>query len=287
MSTKRTILVAKNCGFCVGVRQAVSIVEKTLRDSGDRLVFSLGMFIHNELEIERLKAKGLKIADNIEQVPEGSLLLLPSHGSLPEVLEVCDKKSIDTVDLICVYVKKLQQIVRLLSQEGFDIVMLGDKKHPEVRAVSALTDALIVVDKQDVLNDNLNLNLRQYGVVSQTTQSLQVYKKLLLKLLDGSMPEKEVRIYNTICWDVVKRQKEAEDLAKVSDLVFVLGGRKSANTYRLFEIAQQYTQAYLISDLGDYSHKMLKGRQRIAIISGTSTPDWFVEEFRRKIELER
>ena len=273
------IVIAKNCGFCVGVRRAVELVEKALTEYAPQPVYSLGMFIHNELEIERLKKKGLKVVSAIDELPPGSLLLLSSHGSPPEIVQKCRQRQLKTIDLMCTYVRRLQEIVKSLADQGFDIVMLGDKSHPEVRAICSLVNKVIVIDKQDVLNDNLNLNFVKYGIVSQTTQSFWLYKRAIKSLLGSAFPKKEVRVYNTICRDVMERQEEARCLAQDCDVVFVLGGKKSANTYRLFEIARQLTQTYQITYLDEFNPEMIKGKRRVGILSGTSTPDWFVEKF--------
>ncbi len=274
------LFVSDSCGFCVGVRHAVSLIESVLKENPDSPVYSLGMFIHNEKEIERLKLSGLKVVDSIDDVPDGSIILLPSHGTPPEIKEKCRQKALESVDLICTYVKKLQEIALSLKREGFDVVMIGDKDHPEVRAVRAIVGDLIVVDKAALLNDNLNLSIsNRYGVISQTTQSLEFYREAVDWLLGKAFPKKEVRVYNTICWDVVERQAKVQELASQCDVVFVLGGRKSANTRRLFEISSETTMTILISDLSDFLPDYVKGKERIGIISGTSTPMWFVDKF--------
>ncbi len=278
------LLVAKNCGFCVGVKDAVSKLEQVLEEHPHEKVYSLGMFIHNEQEIARLQAKGLVVVNDIEDVPDGSLILLPSHGSPSHIRKRCEEKRLRTVDLMCVYVRRLQQIAFELHRSGFGVVMLGDKNHPEVLAVKSLVPSLIVVDKEDVLNDNLSLDFKSYGIVSQTTQSLATYRSIASSLIEKNFPVKEVRVYNTVCWDVITRQQEVRDLAQRCDVVFVLGGKKSANTRRLYEIAKEKTEAYHVWDLDQVSASVVEGKSKIGIISGTSTPDWFVEAFKEKIE---
>ncbi len=280
MSVK--LIVASNCGFCVGVKNAVGLVEKALSEHPNELVYSLGMFIHNEKEIARLVKKGLCVVDSIEDIPDKALVLLPSHGTPPELRKRCDEKRLRIIDLICVYVRRLQEIVVNLHKEGFSVVMVGDKEHPEVLAVKSLVPELIVVDKESVLNDNLSFNFVNYGVVSQTTQSVQLYKAAVEKLISGSFPSKEVRIFNTICRDVVERQREVVELAKHSDVLLVIGGKKSANTKRLYEIGKQYTQAYHLSSPEELTCDMLGG-DRIGLISGTSTPDWLVKAFEKRV----
>ncbi len=274
------LVVSDSCGFCVGVNHAVSLLESVLKENPDRSVYSLGMFIHNEKEIERLRLSGLKVVDSIDDVPDGAMILLPSHGTPPEIKEKCCQKSLEAVDLICIYVKKLQEIALSLKKEGFDVVMIGDRDHPEVRAVKAIVGDLIVIDKPTLLNDNLTLSINnRYGVISQTTQSLEFYKEAVNWLLGKAFPKKEVRVYNTICWDVVERQSKVRELASRCDVVFVLGGKRSANTRRLFEISSEITTTVLISDLSDFSPEYVKEKTKVGIISGTSTPMWFVDKF--------
>ncbi len=280
MSAK--LIVASNCGFCIGVRNAVKLVERALSEHPNESIYSLGMFIHNEEEIARLVRKGLRVVDSIEDVPDASLVLLPSHGTPPELRRRCDEKNLRIIDLICVYVRRLQEIAVNLRKEGFSVVMVGDKDHPEVLAVNSLIPELIVIDKRDVLNDNLSFNFVNYGVISQTTQSIQLYKRIVEKLISGSFPGKELRIFNTICRDVIDRQREVVELAKHCDVLLVIGGKKSANTKRLYEIGKEYTKAYHLSSPEELTRDMLGG-DRIGLISGTSTPDWLVEKFKQRI----
>ncbi len=282
MSAK--VVLASNCGFCVGVKNAVELVEKALSDHRPEPVYSLGMFIHNPQEIERLAKKGLRVVTSIEDVPDGSLIVLPSHGTPPKLRNQCKEKRLRTIDLICVYVRRLQEIALHLHKEGFSVVMVGDKDHPEVLAVQSLVPGLIVVDKEDVLNDNLSFNFVNCGVISQTTQSLQVYKRAVERLVLGSFPRKELRIFNTICWDVLQRQEEVVKLAKECDLVLVIGGKESANTRRLYEIAREYTDSYHLSVPEELTPEMFKEKKQIGIISGTSTPNWLVAMFKERIE---
>ncbi len=273
------LIVARNCGFCVGVRNAVDLVEQALMDHPQEEVYSLGMFIHNEKEVDRLVKKGLRVVSSLEEVPDGSLILLPSHGTPPEIRALCERKRLRPIDLICVYVRNLQDIALSLHYEGYSIVMLGDPNHPEVIALRSMVPNLIVVDKEDVLNDNLSFKFVKYGVISQTTQSLDLYKNMTSNLLSLSWPKKEIRVFNTICWDVVERQREVVELAKTCDVVIVIGGKKSANTRRLYELASEYCRAYHISDSEEIEPNMVgKGVKRVGIISGTSTPDWLVQE---------
>ncbi len=272
-----TVIVSANAGFCIGVKEAISRIEETLTAYRGREVYCLGMFIHNENVIEKYRNKGIRYVSSIEDVPDNSVVLFTSHGTPMDTRRRAEEKGLVIVDLICRYVLALQNIALKLQQSDYQVVLFGDKKHPEVKAILDIVPNAKVIDKQDILNDNLSFSVEKLGVISQTTQSTELYDRLM-GFISSHMPEKEVRFYNTICRDVVDRQKEAADIAKICDLVFVLGGKKSANTKRLFEIASEFTKAYHIAVLDDFDPNACKGARSIGIISGTSTPDWFVDE---------
>ncbi len=282
-SRKKRIIVSQNSGFCIGVKQAISRIEEALKTYPGRTIFCLGMFIHNENVVKEYAQKGLRYVSYVEDVPEGEVLLLTSHGTPQEILSKARERNLIIVDLICSYVLALQNIAKKLKNEGYDVLLFGDKQHPEIRAILDIVPEAKVIDKESILQDNLNFKINKVGVLSQTTQSTKLYSRLIKQVLER-LPEKEVRVYNTICRDVVDRQKEVAEMAKLCDVMLVLGGSKSANTRRLYEIASEYSKAKHISVLDDFDCGFLQDAESVGVVSGTSTPDWFVRDIVGLIE---
>jgi len=267
------VVVAEKCGFCPGVRNAISMAEKILET--ERQVYSLGPVIHNKDVVERLAKAGLKTVDNVEQIWSGTVLIR-SHGAAPEQIAGLRKKGLNIVDATCVLVKRLQQIAKELERDGYKVVVIGDENHPEVQSVVGCAgDVIVVAGESDLhkLPENGKL-----GIVCQTTQSPQYFSKML-----GAMAAKdfsELKVINTLCKEAVKRQKSAVQLCKQVDIMFVLGGLESANTRRLAELCKKYnSQTFHLQNWNEFDKSVISGKNVAGVTAGASTPEWIIAEF--------
>lgn len=214
---------------------------------------------------------------------ETGICIIRSHGASPEVIEEVTKKGYEIVDLTCPDVKKVQQRAVELAKEGYLVIIVGKPEHPEVVAINANAkcfgeEVYVVPDIESVkqIEDKIKAHKR-IGVVVQTTQRIEVLNEILNYLTTIS---KEIKLYNTICNSTQMRQKEARDLAKVSDLVVVVGSKKSANTTHLAEILKEITNTIHIEtdeELSEYD-ELIKNAQNITITAGASTPDEIIQK---------
>ncbi len=214
---------------------------------------------------------------------ETGICIIRSHGASPEVIEEVTKKGYEIVDLTCSDVKKVQQRAVELAKEGYLVIIVGKPEHPEVVAINANAkcfgeEVYVVPDIESVkkIEDKIKAHKR-IGVVVQTTQRIEVLNEILNYLTTIS---KEIKLYNTICNSTQMRQKEARDLAKVSDLVVVVGSKKSANTTHLAEILKEITKTIHIEtdeELSEYD-ELIKNAQNITITAGASTPDEIIQK---------
>lgn len=267
------ILVAPNSGFCFGVRRAIEMAEQTLAASGR--VFSLGPLIHNPQVIDRLRRAGLEPVESVEEVTEGPVIIR-SHGVQPEVLEQLKARNLKTIDATCPLVKKAQQSAELLSREGYTVVIVGERNHPEVEGLLGHAPGALVIDPKDdpppLPKDS------SIGVIAQTTQYPADFRRVVEKLLGNDFSE--VRVFSTICNATVVRQEAAVELAREVDIMFVLGGRNSANTNHLAEICRATgVETHHLETAEELDQKWLEGRRRVGITAGASTPEWLIEEF--------
>jgi 4-hydroxy-3-methylbut-2-enyl diphosphate reductase len=164
-----------------------------------------------------------------------------------------------------------------LSHEGYKVIIIGDKGHPEVKSLKSFSGgkSLVIADKNDA--KKLKLKKGKIGIVAQTTQSLKNFLVVMSELLKKDFTE--LRIFNTICSDTSMRQKSTEKFSKDNDLVIVVGGRNSANTKRLHEICKEMgTQAYHIESGCQIKDEWLRGKKTVGVVSGASTPRWIVDE---------
>ena len=272
------VIVAEKCGFCHGVRNAISIAEDILAQKKE--VYSLGPIIHNKDMVERLARAGLKTVETVNGIPSGTVLIR-SHGATPQQIAKIRKKGLNIVDATCVLVKRLQQIAEQLDKDGYKVVVIGDKNHPEVQAVEKSAVNVVVIGEESDLH-NLPDNPR-LGVICQTTESPEHFNSMLTALANRGFSE--LKIVNTLCKEAVKRQESAVELCKQVDVMFVLGGLKSANTRKLAQLCRKYnSQTFHLQNWNELDTKVLSGKNTAGVTAGASTPEWIIEEFVKNLE---
>lgn len=276
------IVIANPTGLCFGVKRAVNHLEKALRNMGE--VYALGSPIHNPQEIERLKKKGLVVVESPEEIPSGSTSFVRAHGITPEAFAELEKRSSVIVDGTCPFVKAAQERAKDLSQEGYLVVISGDKTHPEVQGIVGFVkytegDVAVVSWGEDIPDW---IKGRRIGILSQTTQKAADFALLVQSFVHVSS---EIKVYNTICKATLERQKSIRKLALEADCIIILGGRNSANTRKLAEIALEVgIPAIWIEHAGELDRGWLQNRGIIGIAAGGSTPDWLIDELIEKIK---
>ena len=284
---KKNIKLAKHAGFCYGVKRAVETTKKLKLQNTDKEIFVLGELIHNSHVINELSELGIHTVDSLPDSQTG-ICVIRSHGAAPEVFEDIKSKGYEIVDLTCFDVKKVQQKAIQLVQEGFLLVIVGKPEHPEVCAIKANAQThgenVIVVPDVSTLKtfEGQILKHKRVGVVVQTTQRIENLQGVVNYLLTLS---KEVKVFNTICASTSLRQSEAKSLASESDLMVVVGSRKSANTTHLAEILADITSTIHIEtdeELENYS-ELIKQSQNIGVTAGASTPDAIIENVINKL----
>lgn len=276
------VLVAQQCGFCHGVKNAINLAEKILaQERGAGPVYSLGPIIHNKDEVQRLAKAGLKTVDDVDEIKAGTVIIR-SHGAAPEQIAKLRQKGLKIVDATCVLVKKVQQIAKQLQQDGYKVVVIGEENHPEVQAVvGCAKDVIVIANESDLRKIPKKAKL---GVVCQTTQSVERFGKILGAI--GQYNFKELKIINTLCQEAIKRQESAIQLCKQVDIMFVLGGLESANTQRLAELCKKVnTQTFHLQNWNELDRSNLFGKNLAGVTAGASTPKWIIDEFVRNLEL--
>ena len=278
-SGRMKVLVAEKCGFCHGVRNALSVAEKILAAEDD--VYSLGPIIHNKDAVDRLARSGLKTVGDVEDIHSGTVLIR-SHGAAPAEISGLKEKGLKIVDATCVLVKRVQHIAAELESDGYKVVVIGDENHPEVRAVvGCAKDVVVIADESDLNKLPRNAKL---GVVCQTTQNPEFVGRMLGAIGRGSFSE--LKVINTLCKEAIKRQESAAQLCKEVDIMFVLGGLESANTRRLAELCKAVnSQTFHLQNWAELDESVLLGKKTAGVTAGASTPDWIIDEFVRNLEI--
>ena len=274
------IILAKEIGFCSGVKNSVNLTKTVLKTDKKR-IYMLGPIVHNLQVIEMLQKEGVKIVDSIEEIPEGSTVITRAHGVSPSILQEALTKKLNIINTTCPYVKKAQEIAKYLNEEGYLVIIFGDKRHPEISNMLDIihNNALVVDNIAEIREIKFQ---KKIGLLSQTTKNFSNFRELSSNLLDKT---EELRIFNTICKATIKRQKNARELAKVVDIMLVIGGKESANTSRLVEICrQQGVKTYHLETKGQLEYTWFHPEDRVGITSGTSTPDWSINEIVEQLE---
>ncbi|HIU86768.1 TPA: 4-hydroxy-3-methylbut-2-enyl diphosphate reductase [Candidatus Spyradomonas excrementavium] len=278
----KNIKLAKHAGFCYGVKRAVETTKRLKSENNDKQIWVLGELIHNSHVINELSNLGIHTVDELPSNGCG-ICVIRSHGASPAVFEDIKNKGYEIVDLTCPDVKKVQQKAIQLIQDGYTLVIVGKPEHPEVAAIRANAeiygDNIIVAPDVESLSgyEQEIKSKKKIGVVVQTTQRIENLKKIVDYLTGIS---KELLIFNTICASTSLRQNEARNLAQESDLMIVVGSRKSANTTHLAEILTGITPTIHIETAKELSDHMelLDRAQNIGITAGASTPQEIIDE---------
>jgi (E)-4-hydroxy-3-methyl-but-2-enyl pyrophosphate reductase len=277
------ILRAKNIGFCFGVKRAINKANKVIKEINNEEIYMLGEIIHNPQVIKEFKKKGIRIVDEVSQVPSKKYLITRAHGISTYEIEIAKQNNIRLIDTTCPYVKKLHQIASLLNKENYQIIVFGDIIHPEIKSLLSYVNANVKVFQS--YSDIKNCTFRyksKVGIISQTTKDKNEFKRIINEIIENV---DELRVFNTICKATSLRQKSTRELAMQVDLMIVVGGLNSANTTRLAQLSQREgVKTYHIESEEEIKKAWFKGIDKVGITSGASTPDYITEKVINKIK---
>ena len=267
------VILSPITGFCFGVKRAMSLIEEGLGD-GEKTIYSIGDVIHNPQAVEALKSKGVIPVRSMDEMSAGDTLIIRAHGVMPDLIEEARKRGINLIDTTCPFVQKSQEYVRQMAEEGRKVIIIGDSSHPEVRAISgqAGPDPIIISTISEAESVG---TIDRAGVVIQTTFSREKAMRIIDKL-EKSIDD--LGVHDTICQATVLRREATLDLAISVDIVLVVGGKGSSNTKRLYQMCiDDGITARFIETSADIDPSWFKDGDKIGLTTGTSTPDWVIE----------
>ena len=272
------VKVAKSAGFCFGVQRAVDTVYEQV-EKGIRPIYTYGPIIHNEVVVQDLEEKGVRVLDSkeeLEALTEGTVIIR-SHGVGREIYDLIQKKGLICVDATCPFVKKIHRTVEKESAAGRQIIIIGNDKHPEVEGIKGWchTPAIVVESSEQAEALELAEN-SSVCIVSQTTFNYKKFQDLVEII---KKKEYNICISNTICNATEERQNEARRIARRADAMIVIGDSSSSNTRKLYEICKTECQeTFYIQTLSGLELDKLKSSDCIGITAGASTPNNIIEE---------
>jgi 4-hydroxy-3-methylbut-2-enyl diphosphate reductase len=268
------IFLAEYAGFCFGVKRAINLAIETAKNTKGK-VYTYGPIIHNQEVVSKFEKQGIISVDDISKIEEGSSIIIRTHGVSPDKIQEFKKRNFNIIDATCPFVKKAQKFVEQLVNEGYQVVIIGESDHPEVKGICGFAgnNAIVVKDVEEVEKIP---KFQKIGVVVQTTQSMENFKNVVSCLLEKAL---EFKIFNTICDATKKRQDSILKLAKEVDIMIILGGYNSANTKHLAEICSSVgVEVYHIENSAELKEVWFKGKDKVGVAAGASTPDWIINE---------
>ncbi len=272
------MLLARENGFCFGVKKAVELTLAAAETG--KTVHNLGQVVHNPKISERLAAHGVKVIADPSEAGEG-VVVIRAHGIPPETRAKIEAQGLECIDATCSLVLRAQRFTKQLADEGYRVVILGTPQHPEVIGLVGFAgDDFVVVETKHEWEKLPKM--KKAGVVSQSTQPPWAFKELVAHVVDISQ---ETKVFNTVCPVTVKRQNAATELAQQVNTIVVVGGKNSANTRELVNLARmQGRTAYHIEHADELESDWVAGEERVGLIGGCSTPMETLLEVKERAE---
>jgi 4-hydroxy-3-methylbut-2-enyl diphosphate reductase len=266
------VKIARTAGFCWGVRRTVDKVME-VADQHRGAVVTLGPIIHNPQAVARFREKGVGTVNATGEVPDGTTMVVRTHGAVREELELAERRGLQVVDGTCPYVKYPQAMAKRLSSEGYHVVIVGDANHAEIKGVVSYAEGPCTVVKPG--GPIPEIKDQKVAVLAQTTCIGAEFERVVGAL---ALRHKEVRAVNTICNDTEERQADARALAREVDAIVVVGGKNSANTRHLAEICREIQpRTWHVETEAELRPEWFDGCRTVGLSAGASTPDWVVE----------
>ena len=273
------ILVAKDAGYCFGVRDAVNLAKKSGDDFQE--VYMLGDIVHNETVVDDLNKRGSKVVESLNDIPEDKPVLFRAHGTDPETWKKAQKKKLNIIDATCPLVTEIHEEIKELESENRRTIIIGDHNHDEVVGIAAqVKDPIIIscVDEAKELG-----KMKWAGVVSQSTQMIENVQEILNVLSEKVY---DLRFVNTICFPTRRNHDQIKKLSNICDLMIVIGSFTSANSKRLTQLSlERNKNSFQVTCADDINESWFDSVESVGISAGASTPDNLIEDVIEKVKL--
>ncbi|MDK2895941.1 MAG: 4-hydroxy-3-methylbut-2-en-yl diphosphate reductase [Candidatus Atribacteria bacterium] len=283
------VVKAKSIGFCPGVQRAFNLTFETLNQSGTSPVYLLGELVHNRQAVEELQTRGARLIHAVSEIKGDSWVISRSHGLEKETLVALEEKGVRLVNTTCPRVKKVQLLAQKLNQDNFSLVILGNLFHPEIKALLSYIDgkALVLGGKEEEWERSLSHPAwkGRPAIIEQTTFPIRSFLQFKNWLRNKGLEEK-TKLFSTLCLETGNRQQELREKIQKEGIerVIVIGGKQSSNTRALFLVAKEEGIPTIWIEKADELDLSLVNQGLVLVTSGTSTPNWIVEEVVKRLE---
>ena len=286
MSETLNILLCAPRGFCAGVDRAVDIVEKSLKKFGAP-VYVRHEIVHNKHVVQTLKNKGVIFVDELDEVDDKSRpVIFSAHGVAKKVYEDAEVKNLQFIDATCPLVSKVHREAELLNKQGYKIILIGHKNHPEVIGTMGQLpngEVTLIETVEDI--DNIQVDDKKIAYITQTTLSVDDTKDII-EALKVKFPKIKEPIKSDICYATTNRQAAVKNIANQCDLFLIVGSQQSSNSQRLVEVAKKNgsKESFLVHQDFELPIELIKNAKCIGVSSGASAPDVLVDRLLDQIK---
>ncbi|MFL3027074.1 MAG: 4-hydroxy-3-methylbut-2-enyl diphosphate reductase [Candidatus Neomarinimicrobiota bacterium] len=273
------ILLAKDAGYCFGVRDAVNLAYETAKKEGE--VFMLGDIVHNENVVHELEEAGVNVVNSLDQVPDNKPILFRAHGTVPDLWKESKDRVMDVVDATCPLVTEIHEEVKKLDSEDRKIIIIGDHGHDEVNGIKEqVKNAMVIANPEEAMQLR---KMKKAGVVSQSTQMIENVQEIINILMTKVF---DLRFVNTICFPTRRNHEQIKSLSEICDIMIVIGSFTSANSKRLTELAKiRNERTFQVTSVEDLDIDWFQQTDTVGISAGASTPDNIINDVLEKIKL--
>lgn len=279
------IILAKPRGFCAGVTRAIETVERAINKFGPP-IYVRHEIVHNKFVVESLKKKGAIFVDEVDNVPKGAIVIFSAHGVSDKVEDDALSMGLNIIDATCPLVSKVHREAKKYEEEGFEIILIGHKGHPEVEGTSGRVnkDVILITNEEDAKNIKID-NPKNLAYVTQTTLSVDDTKKIV-DILEKRFPQMQPGLATKdICYATQNRQDAVRKLASQVDMIIVIGAQNSSNSNRLRDLGEECgVKSYLINSSADIDIKWFDNVKAIGLTAGASAPEILVQDVIEKLK---
>lgn len=276
------VILGKKAGFCQGIRNAVIKAKNIVKKS--KTTYCLGNLVHNSQIIESLEKMGMKVIESLQDVPNGERLVIRAHGVPRDIYKLAEDRNIELIDLTCPKVLSIHKQVENYSKRGYYIIIIGEKNHPETVGTYSFCgiNSSIVENLEDinlVVENIIKSDIRNITIFSQTTFDIENFNRYV-NIIKMKIPkDSNLEINKTICDATELRQIETKEIAKVVELMIIIGGKKSSNTNKLYDIAQrECSNVMFVENMEDLYLNYVKRFKKVGIMAGASIPQEMINE---------
>ena len=273
------IILAKSAGYCFGVRDAVNAAYDISKEHGE--VYMLGDIVHNESVVDDLEKKGVKVVENLEEIPEDKPVLFRAHGTSKDVWKKAEDKKMNIIDATCPLVHDIHREVKELHAEGRKIIIIGDHGHDEVIGIASQVEGAIII--ASIEEAQKLRKTKKAGIVSQSTQAIENVQDIINILMTKVV---DLRFINTICFPTKRNHQQIKELSVITDMILIIGSFTSANSKRLTELSlERNKNTYQVTNAAEIDSSWFKNNiNSVGISAGASTPDWIIESVIKKVK---